>query len=146
MNHRDAKRQVDIGILDFSKAFDTVPHKRLLAKLWLYGIHGSVLKRIESFLSDRRQLVLCDGVKAEYSPVTLGVPQGTVLGALLFLLHVNDLPSVVDAGTSVRRFADDTLIYRIINNIEDQIALQQDLIQSSGPRLGVWSSIHLSVT
>ena len=127
LKYRDAKLQVDIGILDFSKAFDTVPHKRLLAKLRLYGIHGNVLRWIASFLQDRRQLVVCDGEKSEYSPVTSGVPQGTVLGPLLFLLHINDLPSVVDPGTSVRLFADDALIYRTINSIEDQVVLQQDL-------------------
>ena len=127
LKHRDAKRQVDIGILDFSKAFDTVPHKRLLNKLRLYGIHGSVLRWIESFLPNRRQLVVCDGVKSEYSPVTSGVPQGTVLGPLLFLLYINDMPSVVDSRTSVRLFADDALVCRVINNIEDQVVLQQDL-------------------
>ena len=134
LKHRDAKRQVDIGILDFSKAFDTVPHKRLLNKLRLYGIHGSVFRWIESFLTNRRQLVVCDGTKSEYSPVTSGVPQGTVLGPLLFLLYINDMPSVVDSGTSVRLFADDALVYRVINNIEDQEVLQQDLI-----RLETWA-------
>ena len=147
LKYRDAKRQVDIGILDFSKAFDTVPHKRLLNKLRLYGIHGSVLRWIESFLTNRRQLVVCDGVKSEYSPVTPGVPQGTVLGPLLFLLYINDMPSVVDSGTSVRLFADDALVYRVINNIEDQVVLQQDLTR---PEVtwppGAWSSTRRSVT
>ena len=104
-----------------------MPHKPLLNKLRFYGIHGNVLSWIESFLTDRCQLVLCDGTKSEYSPVTSGVPQGTVLGPLLFLLHINDMPSVVDPGTTVRLFADDALVYRVIHSIEDQVVLQQDL-------------------
>ena len=127
LRHRDLGHQIDIGILDFSKAFDTVPHQRLVNKLRIYGIEGKVLEWITSFLTDRRQLVVCDGSRSQYSPVTSGVPQGTVLGPLLFLLHLNDLPTVVDPGTSVRLFADDALIYRVINSLEDQVALQQDL-------------------
>ena len=127
LSHRDKGHQIDVGILDFSKAFDTVPHQRLLNKLRIYGIEGKVLNWIEGFLSDRRQLVLCGGVKSEYTAVTSGVPQGTVLGPLLFLLHINDLPSIVDPGTVVRLFADDALIYRVINSIQDQVTLQRDL-------------------
>jgi len=74
-----------------------------------------------------QKAVLCDRVKSEYCTVMSGVPQGTVLGPLLFLLHINDMPSVVDPGTTVRLFADDILIYRVINSIEDQVVLQGDL-------------------
>ena len=123
LKQRDQGYTVDVGILDFSKAFDTVPHRRLINKLRIYGIHGVVSSWIEAFLSCRQQLVLCDGVKLEYSAVKSGVPQGTVLGPLLFLRHINDMPSVVDPGTTVRLFADDTLIYRVIHSIEDQVAL-----------------------
>ena len=98
-----------------------MPYRRLINKLRIYGIHGVVSSWIEAFLSCRQQLVLCDGVKSEYSAVMSGVPQGTVLGPLLFLLHINDMPSVVDPGTTVRLFADDTLIYRVIHSIEDQL-------------------------
>ena len=66
-----------------------------------------------------------DGVQSQFAPVTSGVPQGTVLGLLLFLLHINDLPSVVDPNTSVCLFADDALVYRVINTIQDQVTLQQ---------------------
>ena len=124
LKHRDAK--VDIVILNFSKTFDTVPHKHLLNKPRLYVIHTSVLRWIESFLMNRWHLVVCNEVKSEYSLVTSGVPQGTVLG---LLLYINDMPSVVDPGTSFRLFTDDTLVYRVIDNIEDHMALQQDFIQ-----------------
>jgi len=112
-----------------------VRHKRLINKLRIYGIHGEFLSWIESFLSCRQQLVLFDGARSEHSAVTSGVPQGTVMGPLLFLLHINDMPSVVDPGTSIRLFADDTLIYRVIHSIEDQVVLQRDLA-----RLEQWAN------
>ena len=132
LKHHDHQHQVDVGILDFSKAFDTVPHRHLISKLRLYGIDGRILLWIQAFLSDRRQLVPCDGVKWQFAPVTSGVPQGTVLGSLLFLLHINDLPSVVNPNTSVRLFADDALVYRVINTIQDQVTLQQDFVRFEG--------------
>ena len=132
LKHHDRRHQVDVGIPDFSKAFNTVPHRRLISKLHLYGIDGRILLWIQAFLSDRRQLVLCDDVKSQFAPVTSGVPQGTVLGSLLFLLHINDLPSVVDPDKSVRLFADDALVYRVIDTIKDQVTLQQDFARLEG--------------
>ena len=124
---RDQGHSVDIAILDFSKAFDTVPHRRLLGTLEHYGITGDILHWIEGFLLGRKQAVLVDGVKSAEEDVISGVPQGTVLGPLLFLLHINDMPSVLDTSTSCRLFADDCLVYRVINSIQDQIQLQRDL-------------------
>ena len=123
----DKKHQVDTLILDFSKAFDTVPHKRLLQKLELCGIHGEILNWIAVFLTERTQSVMIDGFRSAPDDVLSGVPQGTVLGPLLFLVHINDLPSVVDPTTAVRLFADDCLLYRSIHSVADHVQLQRDL-------------------
>ena len=118
-------RQVDAFILDFSKAFDRVPHERLLYKLNHYGIQGNLLAWIKNFLTQRTQSVTLEGVTSRSCPVTSGVPQGTVLGPLLFLLFVNDLPRGI--SSSIRLFADDCLLYRTINDIGDGLSLQRDL-------------------
>ena len=102
INRRETSKQVDVAILDLSKAFDTVPHKRLLNKLTLYGINGNIHRWISSFLTHRRQQVVIDGAQSSEESVLSGVPQGTVLGPLLFLLHLNDMPSVLDPGTVCR--------------------------------------------
>ena len=114
--------QIDIAVLDFSKAFDTVPHDGLLSKLKHYGIDDKIWLWISNFLKQR---VVVDGIQSDLVTVDSGVPQGTVLGPILFLLHINDLPSVI--SSKVRLFADDCLVYREIKNRQDQIALQKDL-------------------
>ena len=110
-----------------SKAFDKVPHKRLAAKLHHYGIRDQTLSWIKSFLADRSQQVVLDGKLSSPAPVTSGVPQGTVLGPLLFLVYINDLPS--RATSSERLFADDCLLYRVINGHRDTERLWADLNQ-----------------
>ena len=128
INRKDkARTQIDVGVLDFAKPFDKVPHIRLMSKLRLYGIHGEVAAWMSSFLSQRSQQVVVDGSTSDSADVKSGVPQGTVMGPLLFLLFINDLPQVVDPGTQVRLFADDCLIYRIIKSIHDQVQMQKDL-------------------
>ena len=118
-------KQMDAILLDFSKAFDKVPHERLLLKLDHYGIRGDILDWINQFLTNRTQQVVLEGEKSSHADVTSGVPQGTVLGPLLFLLYINDLPS--KASSTTRLFADDCLMYRQINNSDDARQLQADL-------------------
>ena len=117
--------QTDVILLDFCKAFDKVPHHLLLHKLDHYGIRSSTFKWISSFLSGRSQRVVCNGYTSAPVNVTSGVPQGTVLGPLLFLVYINDLPDTISSCCSL--FADDCLLYRQIKNKNDQEILQHDL-------------------
>ena len=112
--------------LDFSKAFDSVPHQRLLAKLDSIGIRGSILRWIKAFLTNRQQRVIINGASSDWTGVTSGVPQGTVLGPLLFLIYINDIVSNI-RHSSTSLFADDCALYRTINDANDCILLQEDL-------------------
>ena len=116
---------VDSIYFDFSKAFDTVPHKRLSIKLKAYGIEGNVLEWIEAFLSGREQVVRVNGELSDPKPVISGIPQGSVLGPLLFVVYINDLPDVVKSN--ILLFADDTKIFLQVKSIEDSILLQKDI-------------------
>ena len=119
-------QQVDIILLDFAKAFDKVPHTRLLHKLDHYGVRDNVKRWIESFLSQREQQVILDGVRSDTAEVLSGVPQGTVLGPLLFLCFINDLPESIKSSQA-KLFADDSLLFKVIKNDSDRALLQRDL-------------------
>lgn len=114
----------DCTFLDFRKAFDSVSH-RLLHKLSKLNLDPTLLKWIEAFLTDRTQYVSANNYNSRTRPVTSGVPQGSVLGPLLFLIYINDLADRV--SSSIRLFADDCVIYRKITNSDDSSLLQCDL-------------------
>ena len=119
------KEQVDLILLDFSKAFDKVSHEKVLVKMHEYGVRGNTLKWIESFLHDRSQTVVLNGTASDPIPVSSGVPQGSVLGPLLFLAYINDLPHNI--SSKVRLFADDTAIYISLTSADTSVTLQNDL-------------------
>jgi len=121
------KEQIDAILLDFSKAFDKVDHEGLLMKLEHLGIRHSLLSWCKSFLVGRSQKVLVDGMASNPKPVLSGVPQGTVLGPLFFLVYINDISGGLNKGTKLKLFADDSFLYRTIRSVGDTILLQNDL-------------------
>ena len=128
----DKGDSIDTVYLDFTKAFDKVPHNRLMSKLNSIGINTETLNWIKAFLSDRVQQICVNGSNSTWKPVTSGIPQGSVLGPILFVLYINDLPSNI--LSDVYMFADDTKIFNIIKSPEDQETLQNDL-----DTLSMWS-------
>ena len=119
------QKSTDVIIMDFAKAFDKVSHRRLLYKLDYCGIRGSTHKWISSWLSERSQKVVLDGQASDPVPVLSGVPQGSVLGPVLFLIFINDLPDNI--RSSVRIFAEYCVLYRNIKSPIDCQSLQDDL-------------------
>ena len=118
---------MDVVFLDFSKAFDCISHNLLLHKLeHFYGIGGCLLKWIEDYLSNRTQRVLMESKCSSWLPVLSGVPQGSIIGPLFFLLFINDLPSVA-LNCTTALFADDSKCFKEINDPSDCILLQNDL-------------------
>ena len=116
---------VDILFLDYAKAFDSVPHKRLMKQVESFGIQGEALKWIEAFLSNRRQQVRANGELSAFKPVLSGVPQGSILGPVLFTLYVNDIPAELE--TLISLYADDTKIYSAITSASSIESLKSDL-------------------
>ena len=131
----DNNKQADLIYLDFSKAFDSVDHAILYQKLYAHGLRGSILLWFKDYLTDRCQRVVLDNVASEWSPVTSGVPQGSILGPLLFTIFINTLPDSLSPGSQAALYADDSKVFRPITSLVDSMALQQDL-----NNLEVWSS------
>jgi hypothetical protein len=124
----DKNSQVDVAFLDLSKAFDRVPHNLLLLKLKTFGINGPLLNWFKNYLSCRKQCVVLEGHKSRYSVVTSGVPQGSILGPLLFLYYINDIFKCINStDTSLFLYADDAKIGHVINNVDDCKLLQSEL-------------------
>ena len=126
------RKQCDAIIMDFSKVFDKVSHDRLLYKLDCAGIDPQTSAWVKSFLSSRTQKVVIDGEESDAVSVTSGVPQGSVLGPILFLVYIDDMPKYTQ-HSRIRLFADDTIVYLTVTNMDDCQKLQDDL-----KRLEVW--------
>lgn len=123
----DEGHSVDVVYLDFSKAFDKVPHKRLLSKLHAAGVRGKLLQWIEAWLTNRQQRTVLNGKSSEWSDVLSGVPQGSVLGPILFIIFINDIDGVISMYSIISKFADDTKLFRIVNSDSDRADLQADI-------------------
>ncbi|CAB4010510.1 Hypothetical predicted protein, partial [Paramuricea clavata] len=132
----DCAEQTDIIYLDFAKAFDKVNHSLLLDKISGFGIDGNLLKWFGNYLSDRRQQVTIPGSTSGVLPVLSGVPQGSILGPLLFLMFINDLPDSVMENSDAKMvlFADDSKIYKTIRTTSDCMDLQTSIDRTS-----IWS-------
>ena len=138
-SYLDNNETFDVIYLDFRKAFDSVPHKRLLNKLKSYGITGKVHTWIESFLTNRTQKVIVGEGESKSSPVISGIPQGSILGPILFTIYINDLPDCISGPCKI--FADDTKLYNYSNNSHH---LQEDL-----ERVEEWShkwQLHFNIS
>ena len=125
---------VDVIYFDFKKAFNSVPHAHLLTKLKAYGTSGRLLDWIKSFLTNRKQRVLVSGAASSWTRVLSGVPQGSVLGPLLFLIFVNDLPAIFHNFSLL--FADDLKIFSVVRKNDEAQALQNDL-----DKLTFWTNL-----
>ena len=117
---------IDAVYLDFKKAFDSVPPKRVLIKLESYGIKRKILSFISDFITGRRQRVVVNGSFSNWASVESGIPQGSVLGPLLFIIYINDMPETVDC--MIRLFADDAKIFTDCRSEQERESLQRDLM------------------
>ena len=129
----DCGIEPDIIYLDFAKAFDSVCPAKLVSKLKALGIGDPLLKWLQSYLTERKQRVVDNGTYSAWTDVGSGIPQGSLLGPILFLLFDNDMPRVVE-NASLAMFADDSKCYKVINQDSDIVSLPRDL-----DALSTWS-------
>ena len=132
----DKGNKIDAIYMDYMKAFDTVPHRRLMSKVKAYGFPNYIVDWLEDFLIGRRQTVRINGESADEKEIKSGIPQGSVLGPLLFLLYVNDIPEIV--LSMLYLFADDNKVWKEITCKKDKEILQHDL-----DKIYQWSKIWL---
>ena len=130
----DEGHSVDVVYCDFSKGFDVVPHKRLLAKCEGMGIRGKVLRWVEEWLTGRKQRVILNGQASEWRDVLSSVVQGSCLGPCLFVIFINDIDLAMDTISFIVKFADDSKAGRVVDSPEDREAFQTML-----NRLETWS-------
>ncbi len=124
----DSGKSVDIIFLDFSKAFDKVPHKRLIQKFRAKGVEGDVLRWMENWLGNRKQRVVVNGEKSDWREVKSGVPQGSVLGPTQFTVFIDDLEAEIERenlGVFINKFADDSKGMKLIQSEEDRRKMQR---------------------
>lgn len=123
----NSKEQVDVIAIDFSKAFDRVCHQKLIQKMLILGIDPAIVRWVEAYLRNRLQFVEISGARSSLLRVSSGVPQGSVLGPLLFLIYVNDIATVVPPFVDVRLYADDCLLFCHVKSVSDQMLLNDAL-------------------
>lgn len=148
----NSRLQCDAIFIDFSKAFDKVPHQKLIDKLKIIGIETNIVHWIAAYLSNRSQHVKVNDAESEELDVYSGVPQGSVLGPILFLIFVNDIHCHVEPDVTVRLFADDCVIYTTVRAIDDQLRLNTSLTNISrwcqewGMEINVGKTSYMHIT
>ena len=129
----DSGKMVGVVLVDFKKAFDLVDHQILIDKLEIYGIKGEAISWFNTYLTNRKQQVAINNCKSDFKQISYGVPQGSILGPLLFLLIINDLP-LYTSNVFTDLYADDTTLY----DVQDSMEQIENNLQSSLNNLQIW--------